>query len=356
MRLVQVPPVGRSSASGLAVVREATRHSHGHLEAGFVARPWDAVRHAHLLERLLGLHLPLEAALDRLWLAGDLEVSWPPRRRAHLIRADLRAIGRTPAQVAAAPRCPGCSLPTTPTQAWGVLYVLDGATLGGAVIRRTAIAAGSRPRPAARCGGRPGRRPAGGRRPGPSTPCRRGRRRSARAGRPPPSTRSLPGSPRRGGTAHPVARGEGRPGDGCRHPGRPRQLRHRADPPPRGRSSRTGCSWASTRPTGGWRWSRATPRSCSAGRSPPCWARRWPRCSARARPTRSSSTWPTRAARRGGRRPAPARPWRRPRSLGGPAGRGGDAPQRWPARGGDRTRPARPRLDPAVPPAPPGPR
>jgi heme oxygenase len=126
----------------LAVVREATRHSHGHLEAGFVARPWDAVRHAHLLERLLGLHLPLEAALDRLWLAGDLEVSWPPRRRAHLIRADLRAIGRSPAQVAAVPRCPGCPLPTTPTQAWGVLYVLDGATLGGAVIRRTAIAAG----------------------------------------------------------------------------------------------------------------------------------------------------------------------------------------------------------------------
>jgi heme oxygenase len=126
----------------LALVREATRHSHGQLEAGFAARPWDAVQHAHLLERLLGLHLPLEGALDRLWLAGDLEVSWPPRRRTHLIRADLRAIGHTPAQVAAVPRCPGFSLPTTTTQAWGVLYVLDGSTLGGAVIRRTAIAAG----------------------------------------------------------------------------------------------------------------------------------------------------------------------------------------------------------------------
>ena len=124
------------------MVREATRHSHGQLEAGFAARPWDAIQHVHLLERLLGMHLPLEAALDRLWLAGDLEVGWPPRRRAHLIRADLRAIGRTPAQVAAVPRCPTFWLPTTTTQAWGVLYVLDGATLGGAVIRRTAIAAG----------------------------------------------------------------------------------------------------------------------------------------------------------------------------------------------------------------------
>ncbi len=130
------------------MVREATRHSHEQLEAGFPARSWDAVQHAFLLERLLGMHLPLEAALDRLWLAGGLEVSWPPRRRAHLIQADLRAVGRTPAQVAAIPRCPGLPLPTTTTQAWGVLYLLDGATLGGAVIRRAAVAAGV---PAAAC-------------------------------------------------------------------------------------------------------------------------------------------------------------------------------------------------------------
>ncbi len=137
-----LPPPGRATASGLVSVREATRHSHGQLEAGFAALPWDVRRHGHLLERLLGVHLPLEAALDRLWRAGSLEVSWPPRRRAHLIRADLLALGRTPAEVAALPLCPAVPLPATATQAWGVLYLLDGATLGGAVIRRTAVAAG----------------------------------------------------------------------------------------------------------------------------------------------------------------------------------------------------------------------
>ena len=171
---MRLPPPGRAPASGLVSVREATRHSHGQLEAGFAALPWDARRHGHLLERLLGVHLPLEAALDRLWRAGRLEVSWPPRRRAHLIRADLLALGRTPAQVAALPLCPAVPLPATATQAWGVLYLLDGATLGGAVIRRTAVAAGvprgGLPVPAGRAGGavplardRPGHRRPGGR-------------------------------------------------------------------------------------------------------------------------------------------------------------------------------------------------
>ena len=40
------------------------------------------------------------------------------------------------------PLCPAVPLPATTTQAWGVLYLLDGATLGGAVIGRTAVAAG----------------------------------------------------------------------------------------------------------------------------------------------------------------------------------------------------------------------
>jgi heme oxygenase len=128
--------------SGLASVREATRRSHERLEAAFVARPWDATCHQQWLERLLGVHLPLEAALDRLWLMRALPVHWPSRRRVHLIRADLVAMGRTPAQVAAVRTCRTVPLPATATQAWGALYLLDGATLGGAVIGRAAIAAG----------------------------------------------------------------------------------------------------------------------------------------------------------------------------------------------------------------------
>jgi len=58
-----------------------------------------------------------------------------PRRRLHLLAADLAAVGCLPQAVAALPLCP---LPVlrNAAEAFGSLYVMEGSTLGGRVIER----------------------------------------------------------------------------------------------------------------------------------------------------------------------------------------------------------------------------
>lgn len=84
------------------------------------------------LQRFWGFHQPVEAALARLDWGG---FSFEPRRRAWLAEADLRALGMAGAEIESLPRC-RTELPAGPAAAWGVLYVLEGSTLGGKVIRR----------------------------------------------------------------------------------------------------------------------------------------------------------------------------------------------------------------------------
>ena len=84
------------------------------------------------LERLLGLHQPLEALIEP-WGDG-LAIDWDARRKTHLLRADLEFLGRTPAEIAQLPRCE--ALPTIDDlgAVLGCLYVLEGSTLGGRMI------------------------------------------------------------------------------------------------------------------------------------------------------------------------------------------------------------------------------
>jgi heme oxygenase len=95
----------------------------------------DEARYAAYLRAMLGLVAPLEAALDRV---PGLRAVWPDleqRHKTHLLRADLQdlpaADGR---EVAAA----DALLPALATvgAALGVGYVLEGSTLGGAVLAR----------------------------------------------------------------------------------------------------------------------------------------------------------------------------------------------------------------------------
>lgn len=87
-----------------------------------------------LLERLYSFYGPLEGRLQlpaRRLRGLDLEA----RRKTPLLAADLRKLGSDHRAIAAARRLPQvCS----PSQALGVMYVLEGATLGGKVIARIA--------------------------------------------------------------------------------------------------------------------------------------------------------------------------------------------------------------------------
>ncbi|HYC05932.1 MAG TPA: biliverdin-producing heme oxygenase [Azospirillaceae bacterium] len=125
----------------LETARDALRHAtHEVHEALHHATPFARLMegalgcddYGVLLLRLHGFHAPLERAI----MAADAELRHydldpEPRRRAHLLRADLRAVGYSDAEIDAAPSIDLSDLPAAPGSAIGRLYVREGSTLGG---------------------------------------------------------------------------------------------------------------------------------------------------------------------------------------------------------------------------------
>lgn len=91
-------------------------------------------RLTEVLTRMHGFWVAAEAGLDE-WAARfpheAAAVRWPERRRARLFAADLGALG-----AGAARTVPELAAPAGTDEAFGRLYVLEGSTLGGAVIDR----------------------------------------------------------------------------------------------------------------------------------------------------------------------------------------------------------------------------
>ena len=129
--------------------------SHGSLMARLRARTWDhprrieAVvrvlrgdldvgRYRDYLGRLLGYIAPIEARLLAFrseFMAAQLDLA--ARCKARLLEEDLAALGVEPDELDSLPRCE--ALPALPSfdDALGCLYVLEGSTLGGVVVKRT---------------------------------------------------------------------------------------------------------------------------------------------------------------------------------------------------------------------------
>lgn len=95
---------------------------------------------AWFLGKLYGFMQPLEDQLAALAPALDPAWELPARRRAHLILADLADLAG--GAVPTPPQCPVLPPVATPAQALGVLYVLEGSTLGGQVLARQLEKAG----------------------------------------------------------------------------------------------------------------------------------------------------------------------------------------------------------------------
>jgi heme oxygenase len=114
-------------------LRAETRTRHEQMEAAF-ALPDTREQHRRWTAAFLGFLEPLEreiaAALgpNHRFIAGRTKAAW--------LREDLRALGMDEAGIAALPR--GDDLPALDTNAGilGVLYVFEGATLGGQLISR----------------------------------------------------------------------------------------------------------------------------------------------------------------------------------------------------------------------------
>lgn len=88
-----------------------------------------------LLLLLLGFHRPLEARLLELdWSETDLNMK--ERCKSHLLIDDLAHLGLDSDSIARVCNCPHLPCASTIPEAVGILYVLEGSTLGGQLISR----------------------------------------------------------------------------------------------------------------------------------------------------------------------------------------------------------------------------
>jgi heme oxygenase (biliverdin-IX-beta and delta-forming) len=116
-----------------AQLRESTRAAHAQAEASLapLAQPDSLARYAELLCVLWGFQAPLE----RLLAGKELPpaVGWPARQRLGALATDLAELGVVSPSL---PEATGLPALAGPGAVWGTLYVTEGATLGGRVLRR----------------------------------------------------------------------------------------------------------------------------------------------------------------------------------------------------------------------------
>jgi heme oxygenase (biliverdin-IX-beta and delta-forming) len=131
MQLVDTPSL-------LAQLKATTRAQHERIgenpyAAAIVAGRLTGAQYARLLGRFYGFYQPAEQVFDRLDAWGSLGLDAAARRKAPLLVRDLAAFGCT---VGALPRCDNLPDLSSPAQALGCMYVLEGSTLGGQLLAR----------------------------------------------------------------------------------------------------------------------------------------------------------------------------------------------------------------------------
>lgn len=92
--------------------------------------------YAQTLGAFLGFYVPVESRLAELFASETLGIDLVRRRRTHLLRQDLHALGISESAIAALPNCDNLPKLENPSSGLGCLYVLEGSTLGGQPISR----------------------------------------------------------------------------------------------------------------------------------------------------------------------------------------------------------------------------
>jgi heme oxygenase (biliverdin-IX-beta and delta-forming) len=115
-------------------LRTVTRPAHDALEGtlGLLDEKLGIDTYKHILGRFYGFWSGWQPQVSALF--GD-EQFLGPRRRLHLLAADLAALGVSTPALKALPICPLVPLGDD-VEALGSLYVMEGSTLGGRIIRR----------------------------------------------------------------------------------------------------------------------------------------------------------------------------------------------------------------------------
>jgi heme oxygenase (biliverdin-IX-beta and delta-forming) len=89
-----------------------------------------------LLQKLLGFYLPVEPRLLAVQSHYDLHIHLQQRLKSPLLLHDLSDIASRQLTEHTVPLCETLPALTSPARVWGCLYVLEGSTLGGALISK----------------------------------------------------------------------------------------------------------------------------------------------------------------------------------------------------------------------------
>ncbi len=118
-------------------LREKTDSLHRQLDADLETQGLMGNRNGYVsaLKRFLGLYRPFEMQLaDIAWAGSGIDAS--QRRKSPWLMLDLERLGLSQIAIADLPDCRSLPRITSIAEGLGVLYVLEGATLGGQIISR----------------------------------------------------------------------------------------------------------------------------------------------------------------------------------------------------------------------------
>ncbi len=129
-REVYVPPVLQDLRAGTAELHIALEK-----RLPFFSDTLDKHAFVRLMQAYYGFYLPLENALQNSGsIPGDFDLQ--PRLKAPTLRADLQALGMDAEALQSLPQCEQLPVIDSGATCLGALYVLEGATLGGQILRR----------------------------------------------------------------------------------------------------------------------------------------------------------------------------------------------------------------------------
>ena len=122
----------------LAKLREQTAEQHQRLEAklDILTRLSSPQGYKSLLKQFYGFYRPLEIHLGSVMCPSGSLSNYPARRKTPLLEKDLLFLDLSERDLAELPQCQKLSTVESEAQAFGCLYVLEGATLGGQIISK----------------------------------------------------------------------------------------------------------------------------------------------------------------------------------------------------------------------------
>ena len=118
----------------LIELKEQTRPQHDALETklDLLRKDFSQADYLELLKSFYGFYLPLEKSLEKI----SLPISIQARRKVPQLIHDLLKLGMKEEEIQKLPICQNLPELMTPAQCMGVIYVMEGSTLGGLVLTK----------------------------------------------------------------------------------------------------------------------------------------------------------------------------------------------------------------------------